>query len=136
MRRTRTAPQVFRKHCGSLLYLPGRVIRQHSQTARIAFPRPYTVAVIGKIYFFCVLSIKRSYIQATAAPTQSCCVFPILRVPRRIVRYGSAVIVRQQIAPCAVRIPVGFAGFEHKPSLVDLGYHLQFILHILISVLE
>ena len=55
---------------------------------------------------------QRNFRQSVSRPVQIRCVFPVFRVSRSVISDRRAIVIGQQIAPCAVRVTVGFAGFE------------------------
>ena len=89
-----------------------RVIRNHTRTARKMFFCPYSCTIVAERHLICICSFQRYKRQPSSFPVQIRCVFPLCRVPRSVIGDRCAVVVCQQIAPCAVRVTVGFAGFE------------------------
>ena len=87
------------------------VISRYSVFIPIRFPVSYPIRIIAERQRL-VKTIYLYAAQSVPCPVQIRCVFPVQRVSRSVIGDRRAVVVCQQIAPCAVRVTVGFAGFE------------------------
>jgi len=89
-----------------------RVDRHFSGSVRIHLLRPYSVRIVLEEYSLRVRRVEVQIRQSVPAPIHKQHTFPVQRVSRSVIGDRCAVVIGQQIAPCAVRVTVGFAGFE------------------------